>query len=283
MVWRVFAGDVQGCADELDELIERIHGELGSDFELWLVGDLVNRGPESRRVLARVRRLHDSGRARVVLGNHEIGLLRTAWGMRALAPDDTFGALLAEPDRDDWLDWVRTWPLAATGWLGRRRFAMVHAAVAPDWTLAALEARARAVAVRLADSRASAAALIGARPDDDDESATLARVTRCRSVDGRGVWSSRPPVRPGDAWHRRWADAGHDYGIVYGHWSAQGLHVARDLRGLDTGCVYHGHGRDGFLTAWLPEPDDRDPFSVPDDRFWQIPARRRYWAGPPER
>jgi hypothetical protein len=73
---------------------------------------------------------------------------------------------------------------------------------------------------------------------------------------------------------------------VYGHWALQGLHVARGLRGLDSACVHHGRpdGRGGttrgFLTAWIPawpgRDGDREPFDVPDDRFLQVPARRRY-------
>jgi bis(5'-nucleosyl)-tetraphosphatase (symmetrical) len=276
---RIFAGDVQGCADELDELVARATRAFGRDYELWLVGDLVNRGPASRRVLERVRGLADAGRARVVLGNHEIALLRTAWGQRALAPDDTFQDLLAARDADTWLDWIRSWPLVESGELGEQRFAMVHAAVAPEWGLDALAARARAVERRLARSRRSAAELLAADPRDDEDADALARVTRCRAVDARGRWSSDPPEHDTDAWHRRWAERGHDYAVVYGHWAMQGLHVASMLRGLDSGCVYHGAGRDGFLSAWLPAPDDPAPFGVPDERFWRIPARARYWRG----
>ncbi len=109
----------------------------------------------------------------------------------------------------------------------------------------------------------------------------IGRLTRCRSVTPEGDWSSREPATPEHAWHRVWASRGHDYAIVYGHWARQGLHVARGLRGLDTGCVHHGRGRDGFLTAWLPDSGPRGevgrPFDAPDDRFWQIPARRRYY------
>ena len=69
--------------------------------------------------------------------------------------------------------------------------------------------------------------------------------------------------------------------IVFGHWAALGLRVEKRVLGLDTGCVHHGRGRDGFLTAWLPESlpraGDARPFDVPDDRFWQIPAKRRYY------
>lgn len=103
-----------------------------------------------------------------------------------------------------------------------------------------------------------------------------------------GGWSSAEPTPPARPWHAAWSEAGHDFGLVYGHWSRQGLHVAPGLRGLDTGCVHHGRGRDGFLTAWLPgEAPDTEPalrgapgrrtFDLPDDRFWQIPARRRYY------
>jgi bis(5'-nucleosyl)-tetraphosphatase (symmetrical) len=278
-VQQIFVGDVQGCADELDELVARARATFGEDFELWLVGDLVNRGPASLRVLRTVRRLSEAGRARVVLGNHEIALLRAGVGLRDPAPDDTFQDVLEAGDRDAWLDWLRRLPLVESGRIGQRRFAMVHAAVAPEWSLDQLAARARAVEQRLAGPRRGAEALLAADRDDADADA-LARLTRCRSVDATGRWSSREPAHREDAWHRRWASRGHDYGVVYGHWSLQGLHVAPRLRGLDTGCVYHGWGRDGFLTGWLPAPGDADPFRVPDERFWRIPARAKYWRGP---
>ena len=108
----------------------------------------------------------------------------------------------------------------------------------------------------------------------------LDRFTRGRSVAAGGTWSSSLPGASGDsrAWHQDWSERGHDFGIVYGHWSLQGLHVAPGLRGLDTGCVHHGRGKQGFLTAWLPDPDCERPFDLPDSAFWQIPASRRYYA-----
>jgi bis(5'-nucleosyl)-tetraphosphatase (symmetrical) len=278
-VQRIFVGDVQGCADELDELVARARAAFGGAFELWLVGDLVNRGPASLRVLRSVRALAERGRARAVLGNHELALLRTAWGDRELALDDTFGDVLAAPDRDALLEWIRGWPLAVIAESGGQDFAMVHAAVAPAWDLETLAGRARAVEARLADPR-EARRLLAADPRRDGDADVLARVTRCRSVAAHGRWSPRPPESDAHAWHRRWAAHDHRYGVVYGHWSLQGLHVAPGLRGLDTGCVYHGWGREGFLTAWLPSRDDPAPFRTPDHAFWQIPARARYWRGP---
>ena len=122
----------------------------GSRFELWLVGDLINRGPDNLAVLRRVRELVDSGRARLVLGNHEIGLLLTAAGLRERKPLDSFGDVLEAPDAEDWLAWLRCQRLLETGQLGQQRFAMVHAAVHPAWSLAELERRVRRVEARLA-------------------------------------------------------------------------------------------------------------------------------------
>ena len=274
-VQRIFAGDVQGCADELGDLVARIENEIGRDYELWLVGDVVNRGPASLRALQQLRALQDGGRARVVLGNHDLSLLRVAYGQRDLAPDDTFQEVLEAGDAESWLEWVRGWPLVESGRLGAQDFAMVHASVAPGWSLDELAANARRVEERLRESRREAKRLLAAKPSDDPDADVLARLTRARSVDARGRWSSREPATPGDAWHRRWSALDPRYGVVYGHWATQGLHVAPNLRGLDTGCVYHGAYGDRYLTAWLPSGDDATPFAIPDERFWRIPGRLR--------
>jgi bis(5'-nucleosyl)-tetraphosphatase (symmetrical) len=287
---RLFVGDVQGCADELDELVERARSEFGGDFELWLAGDLVNRGPHSLRVLERVRELMDAGRARAVLGNHDLTLIATHLGVRPLRAKDTFGDVLAHPRADDWIDWLRRLPLVETGAIDGDAYAVVHAAAHPDWTLEKLAARAARVAARLgAPDRGEAAALLRADPDDDPDRDVLARLTSARSVDRDGAHRSDLPARPVDAWHRRWQRRGHDYGVVYGHWAVQRLHVAPGLRGLDTGCVHHGRGSQGALTAWLPDVARRAgsgrplrAFAVPDDRFWHVPAHRRYYRDAPE-
>lgn len=274
---RLFVGDVQGCADELGELLVRARNAFGPDFEVWFVGDLVNRGPASLRVLEQVRELSDAGRAHTVLGNHEVALLQAALGLRQPDADDTYREVLEDRDAEAWLDWLRRRPLAIRGRLGETPFVLVHAAVAPEWSLADVLAHTRRVEVRLGGALAEARRLLAADPARDPDRDVLARLIQCRSVDGRGVWSADAPASPRDAWHRRWRERRHDYGVVYGHWALQGLHVAPGLRGLDTGCVHHGRGRDGFLTAWLPEPQARHPFEVPDDRFWQVRAHRRYW------
>ena len=273
----VFIGDVQGCADEFDDLLARLREELGAGLELWLAGDLVNRGPANLRLLERVHGLVEAGRAHYVLGNHEIALLQSALGRRPLRASDSFGDVLHSSDLSYWVEWLRRRPLLATGRLGRRRFAMVHAAVHPEWDLETLSKRVRRVEERLgAAELEEAEELLGAERSTDPDRDLLDRITCCRSVGPRDGWSKDEPAGSAEPWHRAWAARGHDYGVVYGHWAMQGLHVAPGLRGLDTGCVHHGRGRAGLLTAWLPDPSASDPFAIPDDRFRQVPARRVY-------
>ena len=271
---RIFVGDVQGCADELEEILMRARREYGNAYELWSVGDLVNRGPKSHRALALVRERVEAGRAHLVLGNHELALLARWLGVRPAGPLDTMQDLLERPDLDEWCEWLRRLPLALAGELGARAFVMVHASVAPHWGLPDVLAAAHAAETRLrTPDRAALAAALRRRGE------RLGRLVSCRSALPNGGWSDDPPGRltGAEPWHAVWARAGHDYGVVYGHWSQQGLHVAERLRGLDTGCVLHGGGRDGFLTAWLPDPDAADPFGVPDTHFWHVPARRPYY------
>ena len=269
----IFVGDVQGCAAEFDELLARAKARYGRDFELWLVGDLVNRGPDSLELLRRVRDWVERGRCRYVLGNHEVSLLRTAWGLRQPHPLDTFDDILDDPTFPDWVEWLRRLPLAVSGELGGRPFTMVHAAVGEKWSLHDVNERARAVEACLgAEDAERAVGLLAANRDADPRADDLALFTRCRSLTRDGQWSSRDPSRPEEAWHRRWAKRGHEYAVVYGHFAIQGLHVAPGLRGLDTGCVHQGR-----LTAWLPDPARSDPFALPDAGFWQAEAQRRYY------
>jgi bis(5'-nucleosyl)-tetraphosphatase (symmetrical) len=279
----VFVGDVQGCGVEFGELLERVRGVHGEDFELWLVGDLINRGPASLQVLGTVRPLVEQGRARYVLGNHEIWLLESFFGQRPLRYPDTMADLLSRPDIDDWIEWIRRRPLVETGELSGRPFAMVHAAIHPDWGLDTLVARAREAEARLGDADRSVAErfLAGDREGDVALDALLL-ITSCRSFGPGGSWSSGEPVPPAVPWHAAWSRSAHSYSVVYGHWALQGLHVAPGLRGLDTGCVHHGREEhEGFLTAWLPKLTREDPFAIPDREFWQVRAHQSYYRDPP--
>ncbi|MCS5637208.1 MAG: metallophosphoesterase [Myxococcota bacterium] len=281
----VFVGDVQGCADEFDELLARLQAEFGGEFFLHSVGDLVNRGPDNLRVLERMRELENAGRGRHVLGNHDLGLIAALLGIRPLGERDTLGDVLASSDAEGWLEWLRGRPLAEKGEIGGEVFLMVHASVHPDWAPDdCIEAAARVEARLRADDRDSVCRFLeesaeDAAPGSDRD--LLGRLVSCRGVRGES-WASRyPEGSDAEPWHRAWRARRHAYGVVYGHWAAQGLHLAPGLRGLDTGCVHHGRGRDGYLTAWLPDaagdPAGVPPFRVDEPTLWQIPARRRYY------
>lgn len=281
----VFVGDVQGCADEFEELLGRLEVEFGSEFVLHSVGDLVNRGPDNLRVLERMRELEDAGRGCHVLGNHDVALIAALLGVRPLGERDTLGDVLASSDADDWLEWLRGRPLAEKGEVGGEVFVMVHASVHPDWVAEdCIEAAAR-VEVRLrAGDRDSVCRFLEEEVKETvsgSDRDVLGRVISCRVVRGES-WASRAQAgSDAEPWHRAWQGRGHDYGVVYGHWATQGLHLAPGLRGLDTGCVHHGRGRDGYLTAWLPtapgDPPGVPPFRVEEPTLWRIPARRRYY------
>jgi bis(5'-nucleosyl)-tetraphosphatase (symmetrical) len=281
-VQRIFVGDVQGCADELGEILERARADFGSEFELWLVGDMINRGPDNLRVLQQVRELRDAGRARVVLGNHETGLFMKSLGLRKLRKSDTIGDILESPNAGEWFAWLRSLPLAESATLGEQPFAMVHASAHPEWSLDQLLTLSARAHESLSDGPFEALAEFFS-PDNrtDPWRDVVDRLTRCRSIDDEGFWSDELPTTPAHAWHARFAQGEHDYGVVYGHWALQGLHIAPGFRGLDTGCVHHGRDRDGFLTAWLPDATQERPFDLtdaPEERFWQIPARRAYYT-----
>jgi len=134
-----------------------------------------------------------------------------------------------------------------------------------------------------APSEGSAKSEAAAASASASEIEDLDRVTRCRAVfdDAGARWSDETPGEGAQPWHQAWLAQGHDYGVVYGHWALQGLHVAPQLRGLDTGCVHHGRNdgkggkTQGRLTAWLP--DASAAFDTPDERFWHIDAQRRYF------
>src|SRR5215831_5953451 len=120
-------GDIQGCHAELCQLLDLI-GFSAREDRLWLVGDLVNRGPDSLSVLREVIALGDA--ATTVLGNHDLHLLIVAAGFRRPHKADTLAAVLEAPDRDLMLDWLRRRPLVVCD----GESLMVHAGLLPSWT-----------------------------------------------------------------------------------------------------------------------------------------------------
>src|SRR5688500_4474306 len=142
---RLFAiGDIQGCAAAFDLLLRKIAFRPSRD-RLWLVGDLVNRGPDSLGVLRRVMALGRS--VTCVLGNHDLHLLATVAGRRELSPADTFRDVLEAPDLDAIVEWLRRRPLLYYDNHAKR--VLVHAGIPPAWTIAEARTEAREVEQQL--------------------------------------------------------------------------------------------------------------------------------------
>ncbi len=242
-------GDLQGCAAQLERLLERIDA-TSPGSPLVFVGDLVNRGPESLRTLRLLAGMGE--RVRTVLGNHDLHLLAASHGVRAPSRSDTIADILAAPDRDALLDWLRRQPLAlmADGHL------VVHAGVLPQWTAAQVLALSAAVEAQLQANNWPdfLRTMYGNEPARWDESLdgtdrlrcivnALTRLRFC-TTDGTMEFATKegpglPP--PGfmpwfDVPARRTAGVP----IVFGHWSTLGLVQRADLIGLDSGCVWGG-------------------------------------------
>jgi bis(5'-nucleosyl)-tetraphosphatase (symmetrical) len=242
-------GDVQGCDAALGRLLDRI-GFSPSRDHVVLLGDLVNRGPDSLAVLRRARAL--GGSASCLLGNHDLHLLAVAHGVRKPHRSDTLDDILRAPDRDAWLDWLRTRRLALrhAGWL------CVHAGLVPAWDGTQALALAAEVEALLAgpDLRAFLQVMYGNQPARWDDALRGADRWRCVinaftrlrfcSADSTQDFGAKGPADEAPPGMRAWFEhpgrrsAGEP--IAFGHWSTLGLIDRPDLLALDTGCLWGG-------------------------------------------
>jgi bis(5'-nucleosyl)-tetraphosphatase (symmetrical) len=236
-------GDVQGCFDELQALLQRI--AFSTADRLWFVGDLVNRGPQSLEVLRFVRSL--GSRAVTVLGNHDLHLVAQHEGFERTRSDDTFAEVMAAPDRAELVDWLRARPLMHV----EGELAMVHAGLLPQWSRHRAAALAAEVATALrTDHREFLAHMYGSTPDrwrDDLAGWDRLRVivnamTRMRfcTPEGRMEFNSKGSQAP--AGYLPWYEARRRESglLVCGHWSALGLKLTPQVALLDSGCVWGG-------------------------------------------
>ena len=229
---RWIVGDIQGCFGEFEELLDEINLDPAQD-ELWSLGDLINRGPDSLAVLRLWHMLGGQG----ILGNHEVSALLSFSGTRPKRLESLerlFGAV----DATELLEQLRNLPivvyLPSTGdgpdcWI-------VHAGVSPSWSLPVI------------------AGTINEPPHSDawlqSEDVSFATSVRCCREDGsmcshKGVPEAcPPPCLPWDSFYRG------ETLVLHGHWAARGYYRGTRSMGLDSGCVYGG-----WLTAWCQEED----------------------------
>lgn len=257
-------GDIQGCFQALNQLLEKIQFDPMQD-RLWLVGDLVNRGPDSVQVLQWAMGLGE--RVITVLGNHDLHLLALAEGFVPAHRGDTLDEILAAPERAEMLDWLRRQHMiyAEGDWV------LVHAGLLPQWSVKKALRLGQEVeaALRADDYRDFLRQLYGNKPDRwDDDLTGMDRLrvitnamTRLRVCSDKGVmdFSHKGSVeeRPKKTlpWYEVPGRKSAEANIVFGHWSALGLNVGSRHVALDTGCLWGGR-----LSALRLE--DRQVFQV---------------------
>lgn len=242
-------GDVQGCYDELQRLLDKISFDPAHD-RLWFTGDLVNRGPHSLKVLRLVARL--GTRAVSVLGNHDLHLLAVASGARPPGERDTFQDVLTAPDRGELLAWLATRPLLHDD--PEADLVLVHAGLLPQWDIALARACAREAEAVIAGPNNTEffSHMYGNSPDrwsDDLGGHDRLRLivnafTRLRFCypDGRmdyihhGAPGSQPaPLLP---WFAAPTRKNGGACIVFGHWSLLGAWKSDSVIGIDSGCCW---------------------------------------------
>ena len=246
-------GDIQGCDNALQRLLEHMDFSPSRDTA-YLLGDLVNRGPDSVAVLRRCIAAGDA--LRCVLGNHDLHLLATAYGVRKPSRRDTLTDVLQAPDRNALLDWLRQQPLARCHTLANEPLLMVHAGVLPTWSLEdtlALAGEVHAV-LRGPDFPDFLQQMYGNTPDRWSDALTGAArlrvivnaLTRLRfcSPEGAMDFDSAENADAAPAGLLPWFEVpgrrtGHTL-VAFGHWSTLGRLNQPQVLGLDTGCVWGG-------------------------------------------
>lgn len=246
-------GDLQGCLQPLQCLLKEVAFDPAKD-RLWLVGDLVNRGPQSLATLRFLYAMRDS--LICVLGNHDLHLLAVAHNRERLKKADTLQEILDAPDRDELLNWLRQQPLLHYD--AERDTLLVHAGIPPQWTLSKALKRAAEVQDALRDDTRLPLFLEGmygnqpARWDKGLRGIERLRVitnylTRMRfcSADGSLDLKSKEGLDSAPAGFAPWFSYANrktrKHKIIFGHWAAlEGRCNEANLFALDSGCVWGG-------------------------------------------
>ncbi len=270
-------GDVQGCFDELLALVEKISFNPKKD-QLWFVGDLVNRGPKSLETLRWIKAL--GNRAITVLGNHDLHLLAAYAGIKQLKASSSLLPVLQADDVDELIDWLRHRPLMHYD--AKRRIAMVHAGLIPQWNI--LDAQIRAIEVETVLSSDEYKDFLhhmyGNKPDywkdslkDWDRLRIITNIfTRIRYCNKNGVINFNEKGTPGTQqanlkpWFHIKNRQSIDTTILFGHWSTLGLYTYDNVIAIDTGCLWGG-----MLTAVRIDDTKNKKFHIECNAKHEIP------------
>ena len=249
---RYAVGDLQGCLQPLKCLLDEVTFNAKQD-QLWLVGDLINRGPESLATLRFVKELGDC--VRIVLGNHDLHFLAVATGTTSAGKSDTFDEILSAPDCEELVAWLMQQKLFYSD--PSNDYHMVHAGIPPNWTLAQTQSYASEVEAVLQSKKAKKffEKMYGNTPDIWREELSgykrlrvitnyLTRMRYC-TAEGQLDFANKLDTYQGEhpnayaPWFAYPDRLTRKNKIIFGHWAAlEGNITANNVYGIDTGCVW---------------------------------------------
>ena len=245
-------GDIQGCLEPLQCLLRKINFNPAID-QLWLAGDLINRGPYTLATLRFLYKLRDS--ITIVLGNHDLHFIAVYYGLRKQSKNDTLSELLAAPDCADLVYWLRQQKLVHHD--PALAFTMVHAGIPPQWDLAEALARSAEVETVLQSGAPEnfLAGMYGNTPNQWENDLTgidrlrmitnyFTRMRFCSASGELELQTKESAAAAPDGfspWFSFFKRKMRNEKIVFGHWAAlEGKTKTNNVYALDTGCVWGG-------------------------------------------
>jgi len=260
-------GDLQGCYDELMELLAAIQYTPETDH-LWFVGDIINRGPKSLECLRFVKTLCEQGKADTVLGNHDFHLLAAYSGLEKYrSKSDTLSPILESDDVDELVEWLRIQPLMVTHPVYSA--VMVHAGIPPQWTIPEAKQYAKELETKLSAPDWQDYVinhLFGSEPNHWENTLSgyerlryivnaFARMRYC-SPEGKLEFKTKSAPKGSGGEYQPWFvfpnRRNKDHEIFFGHWSTLGAIDAYHVHATDTGCLWGGQ-----MTAYAMETKQR--------------------------
>ncbi len=242
-------GDIQGCYNELRRLLDTIKFDPAQD-QLWLVGDLVNRGPHSLETLRFVKALDKA--AVSVLGNHDLHLIATVASLSKAGKKDTLGPILRAADCDELIDWLRKQRM----FYHNSHYCMLHAGLPPQWDLDLTKAMAQEVEAVIGgdDYQRFFRSMYGNKPaiwqDDLSKTERLRFAVNCFTrlryctIDGELDFHHKGPIGTQPAhlipWFKVPGRRSLNMSIIFGHWSTLGYYDKENVYAIDTGCLWGG-------------------------------------------
>lgn len=245
-------GDVHGQREALLRLLEQLNYDEAAD-ELWFVGDIINRGPDSAGALRLVTSL--KGKVKVVMGNHDFTLLVQAADLDKGRIKKTTKEILSAPDAQEMIAKMQTWGLMEED--AERGIVMTHAGVYPYWDLATareMDAQYRQQMQQTSDKRREFLREVYRNGSGKWKEKAKMEVKQCFAVnafarmrflntDGSLDYDAKIPPEEAAKNLMPWYDIHaqrQNYRIVFGHWAALGLRVHEKYACIDGGAAWGG-------------------------------------------